>query len=309
MKKVLGISLVAMLAVAPLAARAELPSVSVPGSEISTPAITPNTHIATTSYVQGAHRDAVNTAIAYVNAENTRATAVEGTLANLTTTDKTSLVAAINEVATSASNASDSYKDLADLSAAGNSVIDARVTANARNASFSAAQNTDLAATTLESAINELALDYKAADSAINSTIGNTALTTTSQTLTGAIEEVKAIAEDAAANAGDAESADFTAENGSNISATTIGDAINEVAADYQAADSAINDKIGDTTLTTTAQTLTGAIEEVKGTADDAAAAAASAQSAINNATLNVYSTWGSDSATAIDPLTGNVKS
>ena len=84
MKKLLGISLVAILAASPFAANAE---------------VTPNNKIATTSYVQGAYEAAVDAA-----------TDITGDLSNLATSftdgDKANLVAAVNATKTIADSAS-----------------------------------------------------------------------------------------------------------------------------------------------------------------------------------------------------------
>jgi hypothetical protein len=130
----------------------------------------------------------------------------------------------------------------------------------------------------------------------IEDSIGDTTLTTTEQTLTGAIEEVKAVADTAIqsvttgdstsgngtikvdgqavsvyglgsaafVNTGDlADTANTYSNTTSGLTATTIQDAIDEVEGRVDTAES----KIGNTPLTTTSQTLTGAIEEVKSNA------------------------------------------
>jgi len=100
MKKLLGVSLVAMLVASPLVARAdgEPMAASVPAAAISE---TPVSDIASTSYVAGAY----NAAIGVANKVDADAKAREGALDSLTTTAKTSLVAAINEVAGAAGDA------------------------------------------------------------------------------------------------------------------------------------------------------------------------------------------------------------
>ena len=120
MKKLMGISLIAALAVTPMMAMAA------EGDTYSTTAAPYNSEmpinqqitvglpaatnvLATTSYVMGAHADAVARAEILadnkVNMEYARATGVEGSLSNLTTTAKDNLVAAINEVAGTAGSA------------------------------------------------------------------------------------------------------------------------------------------------------------------------------------------------------------
>lgn len=73
MKKILGISLVAVLTAGPAMA-----DITFPISENTTTITPAQTPLASQSYVQGAYLDAVNTAAAYTNAEHNRATTVEG---------------------------------------------------------------------------------------------------------------------------------------------------------------------------------------------------------------------------------------
>ena len=106
MKKLLGISLVAALAVSPMMAMAagedysSAPSAGTPQATVNAgPTFelvdeTAASNIASTSYVKGAY----NASIKAVNAEYARATGVEGSLSNLTTTEKGTLVGAINEL-------------------------------------------------------------------------------------------------------------------------------------------------------------------------------------------------------------------
>ena len=111
MKKILGVSFAAILAVSPMLAKADPVYTSAPTA--GTPQATVNqgptyqlvdetatANVASTSYVKGAY----NAAIKAVNAENARATGVEGNLESLNTgiTDKSSLVGAINSVYTAA---------------------------------------------------------------------------------------------------------------------------------------------------------------------------------------------------------------
>lgn len=91
MKKLLNISVIAALAILPVAANATPTIGTVPAEPVDA---TANTNVASTSFVRGAY----NAAVAVANAENARATAAEGNLATLTTTEKGSLVGAINEV-------------------------------------------------------------------------------------------------------------------------------------------------------------------------------------------------------------------
>ena len=113
MKKLLGISLVAALAVAPSLANAA--GEAVLSQRVSA---TANTNVATTSYVQGAY----NAAVDVVAIEESRAKGVEGSLTNLsesfTGTERDNLVNAINavaaDVATLDSTAEATYQLLSD---------------------------------------------------------------------------------------------------------------------------------------------------------------------------------------------------
>ncbi len=73
MKKILGISLVAVLTAGPAMA-----DITLPISENTTTITPAQTPLASQTYVMGAYKDAVNTAAAYTNAEHNRATTVEG---------------------------------------------------------------------------------------------------------------------------------------------------------------------------------------------------------------------------------------
>ncbi len=99
MKKLLNISVIAALAILPMAANAA-PSYAdtIPAEPVDA---TANTNVASTSFVRGAY----NAAIAVANKENQRALAAEGNLQALTTTEKGSLVGAINELAGTAGGA------------------------------------------------------------------------------------------------------------------------------------------------------------------------------------------------------------
>lgn len=92
MKNILNISVIAALAILPMAANATPTIGTIPAEPVDA---TANTNVASTSFVRGAY----NAAVAVANAENARAVGVEGNLGNLNTTDKTSLVGAINSLA------------------------------------------------------------------------------------------------------------------------------------------------------------------------------------------------------------------
>jgi len=102
MKKLFGISLVAMLVATPMVASATLPANYSNGQSATMPTITPNAHVATTSYVQGAY----NTAINYLNQEYDARVAADntinqtmGTVAATGVSGATSIADAISRVA------------------------------------------------------------------------------------------------------------------------------------------------------------------------------------------------------------------
>ena len=97
MNKLISASLIAILTVGVAHATPEY-AASVPVEPLS---VTANTKVASTSYVQGAYNEAIKA----VNKENQRALAAEGDLSTLTTSTKTSLVGAINEIAGTAGSA------------------------------------------------------------------------------------------------------------------------------------------------------------------------------------------------------------
>jgi len=98
MKKILKVSLVAMLVASPMVASAGVQYVTDNGMSDTNSGVSASTEIASVSFVQGAY----NAAAAGINAEESRAKGVEGDLENLTVTfgqDETAnLVNAINKV-------------------------------------------------------------------------------------------------------------------------------------------------------------------------------------------------------------------
>jgi hypothetical protein len=311
MKKLVGISLIALLAVGPLAANAEVGDVI----SVSDPAHDNNATAATTLpgyalVTEGANDGKVATA-GYVKGAYNAA------------------MKAINKVATTAGNAAD--QDLSNISATGEGVIKDLAAGGAYD-------NTDsgLSATTIQDAIDEVAATADTAvqsvtagtangtisvdggadvtvydDStlagrvtAVESEIGNTTLTTTAQTLTGAIEEVKGTA-GFAGTASELTDTNFQAAD--KTSAAKAANAAMAAAAAAQSDVDAVENTIGNTTLTTTAQTLTGAIEEVKSNALTSAALATYAtQAGVENtietatitATVPTLTAWGNDNST-----------
>ncbi len=270
MKKLLNISVIAALAVLPLAANAAPEYASaIPAEPVTA---TANTKVATTSYVQGAY----NAAIAVANKESQRASAAEGDLTTLTTTTKTSLVGAINEINTTAGNAAN--QALSNITTAGENVIKGL-------AADGAYDNTDsgLTATTLQDAIDEVATT---AGGAANQALSN--ITTAGENV------IKGLAADGAYDNTD-----------SGLTATTIQDAIDEVAATAgNAADQDLSNlsatgtgvitsavtsgaaggTYSNTTSGLTATTIQGAIDEVAGSVATQGAKV-----------LKVYTTWNTD--------------
>lgn len=232
-------------------------------------------------------RQATDSALA---AEVSRATGVEGSLASLTTTAKSNLVAAINELDTdlaseaAARQAADGdletlvTTDKSSLVAAINELSDELVTvaneeASARNAADDALRadiaaevtNRQAADTALQTAINTEVSTRAAADTAINADI--------SELYKGISNEMSA-REAADATLTTNLAAEVTAREAAvsaEASARTSADAALQAAIDAEATarisgDAAINSSIGSlATLTTTEKgTIVGAINEVK---------------------------------------------
>lgn len=206
MKKLLNISVIAALAVLPMAANATPTYGSVPAEPVDA---TANTNVASTSFVRGAY----NAAVAVANAEYQRATGVEGTLSNLTTTDKSSLVNAINE--------------LTDSENIGYDNTTSGLTAdNVQDA-------IDEIAGTAGSAIQEVQVNGTAltpANGAVNVTVAEGS-TNGTVAVNGVDVDVHGLGSAAFVNTGALADTAGTYDNtGSGLTATTIQDAIDEVA-------------------------------------------------------------------------------
>ena len=124
--------------------------------------------------------------------------------------------------------------------------------------------------------------------------------------MTGAIEEVKGTAGFAGTAA---ELTDTNFQAADKTSAATAANAAMAAAAAAQSDVDAVETTIGNTTLTTTAQTLTGAIEEVKSSAltssslTDYAKKTGVTQTITDSTiagTVPVVATWGSNTATTV---------
>ena len=206
MKKILGISLVAVLAATPLMARAaDLTAdqlahgniIAASGNDLGDAG-----KMATVSYVKGAYAElgtAINTKAdkTALEAEENRAKGIESGLQSAINTlngdDQTEgsvdykIDQAISEVNTAASDLAGrvtaNESAITTLNGEGEGSVAAAVAAEA-----TLRQNAD---TTLQDNIDAEATARQNADTAINNKIGATALTTTDKTLTGAIEEVK----------------------------------------------------------------------------------------------------------------------
>ena len=260
MKKLLNISVIAALAVLPLAANAavgEVVSVADPAHStasgitaetepkyaLAVEAATDATNVATASYVKGAY----NAAIKAINKVSETADS------------------AVKSVAAGTANGTISVDGGSDVVVYDDTSLAARVTAN-------------------------------------ETTIGDTPLTTTAQTLTGAIEEVKGTA----GFAGTAAELTANFQAADKTSAAKAANAAMAAAAAAQSDVDAVETTIGDTPLTTTAQTLTGAIEEVKSNAltssslTDYAKKTGVTQTITNSTiagTVPTVTTWGAETA------------
>lgn len=120
-----------------------------------------------------------------------------GTLSNLQTTEKNSLVGAINEVkgtagfAGTAAELTDTHFNPTDTTSAAKAANAAMAAAQTGITNAAAAQTAAAAAQTAADAAQTAADAAQADADALEVKVGNTTLTTTAQTLTGAIEEVK----------------------------------------------------------------------------------------------------------------------
>lgn len=330
MKKILGISLIAVLAVSPMMANAAV----VPGDPVSNTLLEANSNVAanaapkynqiaenavfdknlaTAGYVKGAY----NAAIKGINAEHSRATGVESDLQeaiDLLNEDADTSGSVANTVKTTAENAtytieSDMHftdgtegsirgtikdldarvhnlntnsadRDLSNLNPAGTAVITNAVKAGSQGADF-AATNQDNGllkdVTTIGTALNTLDTAVMAETSRATEAeegLAEDIATNTSNigTLNGSVTTENSVSYKINQEAADAI---FTAAGNSNISAGTLEQAINEVAADYQAADTAIQNQINE--LGTTYATK----EQV--------------DTAISGTTLAVAEAWGTE--------------
>ncbi len=297
MKKLIGVSLIAILTVGAAHAAPEYAD-AVPVEPIS---ITANTHVASTSYVQGAYNEAIKA----VNKENQRALAAEGNLETLTTTAKTSLVGAINSLKTEISNIDTGVQSVTEGTTNGTIKVDDTDVAvhGLGSAAYEAATAFDAAGTAATAEQNAkdyadgLAANYataaqgeKADQAAID--IGSMdGLTGTATTLVGAIEEVRTAADGALVKADITEGATngTIAVEGTDVTVHGLGSAaFTETSAYATAAQGttaeAVNTLVGNTAMGTTATTVTGAIKELKDASD-----------ATNNKVLKVYTTWNTD--------------
>ena len=233
MKKLVGISLIALLAVGPLAANAAVGDVvasSVEPAHADPATVATNnpgyalvtegandSNVATAGYVKGAYNAAMK---------------------------------AINKVATTAGNAAD--QDLSNISATGEGVIKALAAGGAYD-------NTDsgLSATTIQDAIDEVATTAANALTASDIAEGSTNGTIS---VDGTDVDVHGLGSAAFVNTGDLADTAGTYDNtGSGLTATTIQDAIDELAdnaGDY-ATQTAVENTIETATITATVPTLT----------------------------------------------------
>ena len=259
MKKIIKVSLVAMLVATPMVASAALPGTKIQGTG-ENGAIVPNTDVATTSYVQGAY----NAAIDVINEEHARATGVEGSLDSLNADLKTldaqennvsTLVSALNKEDTKVGSLStltaattgafDSAQ--ADLATAVNTAMaTAKAAAAGSNSAIGTYNTTDGSHTYIDTTSNStVAGNLQLLDAQVTANtnkLGSTAMGTTDQNITSV---TAAIAELNGSNTtagsvsykvkNDAADADFakdsTNTNSASLgSAATLETAINAVA-------------------------------------------------------------------------------
>lgn len=285
MKKFLNISVIAALAILPLAANAadidKDPGATTADAPVATNAPkyalavakpTDETNVATASYVKGAYNAAIK-AINKVSdmATNSANISYDGTTSGLSATN---VQAAVDELASEKADANNVYTKSetytkTEVDNAIESGAVQTVTKGAGNGTISVDNGADV------TIYDDTALANRVSDNETHiGTLGNLQ-TTEKNSLVGAINEVKGTAgfagtatelTDTHFNPTDTTSAAKAANAAMAAAQTGITNAATaQTAAEAAQADAdALEEKVGDTTLTTTAQTLTGAIEEVK---------------------------------------------
>lgn len=196
MKKLLGVSLIAILT-AGMANAAPEYAAAVPVEPV---AVTANTNVASTSYVQGAYNEAIKA----VNKENQRALAAEGNLETLQTTNKASLVGAINELKGNINDIDTGVQSVTEGTTNGTISVDGSdvsvhglgSAAFTDTTAYDAAGDAAAAEAAAKAYADGLAGNYATAAQgqtadAVNTLVGNTAMGTTATTVTGAIKELK----------------------------------------------------------------------------------------------------------------------
>ena len=178
MNKLISASLIAILTVGVANAAPEY-AAAVPVEPLS---VTANTKVASTSYVQGAYNEAIKA----VNKENQRALAAEGDLTTLATDTKTSLVGAINEIASGAAAGATALQSGDNVSELTNDA------GYITNAALSGLATETYVNTAISTASSDYATAAQGATAeAVNTLVGNVAMGTTAETVTGAIKELK----------------------------------------------------------------------------------------------------------------------
>ena len=289
MKKLIGVSLIAILTVGAAHAAPEYAD-AVPVEPIS---ITANAKVASTSYVQGAYNEAIKA----VNKENQRALAAEGDLTTLTTTTTSSLVGAINSLKTEITNIDTGVQSVTEGTTNGTIKVD----------------DTDVAVHGLGSAAFTEASAYATAaqgalaDTAIQSvTTGDATSGAGTIKVDGNAVSVYGLGSAAYVNTNALADTAGTYDNTtSGLTATTIQDAIDEVAGTAGNALTASDITTGATNGTIA---VDGTDVTVHGlgsaafadttdfdAAGDAAAAEAAAKTYADAKFLDVYTTWNAD--------------
>jgi len=315
MKKLIGVSLLAMLAIGPLSANAAVGDVvSVNDPVHADPATVAQTapgyalvtegandgNVATAGYVKGAY----NAAMKAINkVADTAGSAANKNLSNITNAGETVIK----------NLAADGTYDNTDSGLAATTIQDAidEVAATAGTAVQSVAAGTANGTISVDGGADITVYDDTTLSGRVTANenkIGSTTLTTTAQTLTGAIEEVKGTAGFAGTAS---ELTDTNFQSTDKTSAAKAANAAMAAAAAAQADADTANTAIGTIgDLDTTATDLVEAINEVKTTADAALTssdlATYATQAGVENtietvtitATVPTLTAWGNDSST-----------
>ena len=337
MKKLLNISVIAALAILPMAANADPASdvtakdpgatnasapvaANAPKYSLAAAGANDDTHMATAGYVKGAYNAAIK-AINKVSETASNALTADGaaTLTNKTIdangtgnnitnleTDNFASGVIVNSTTGIAAVGSASDTKLVTEKAVAQEIADEAVqtvTVGTANGTISVDGGADVVI------YNDSALAGRV--TTLEDDVGDMSdLTGTADTLVGAIEEVRGTA-GFAGTGSELTDSHFTAAD--KTSASKAANAAMAAAAAAQSDVDAVETTIGNTTLTTTAQTLTGAIEEVKSNALTSSSLTDYAkktgvkntiETATITATVPTLTVWGNDSTTGTADVT-----